>query len=221
LRGGPNESVAVTYRPPYFRADDPETLLALIARYPLATMITWNGAEPSLTHLPMLATRHEGALQLEGHIARANDQWRGGDGPAIAIFRIADHYISPGWYATKRRDARVVPTFDYVAIEARGMTRFIHGESWLLAFLRRLTDSQEALVGGTWSVEDAPEDYLETQLRAIVGVEMKVDTIAGTFKLNQNHPQENIDGVLAGLAALETPEAERMRAFISEATRGG
>jgi transcriptional regulator len=208
----------VTYRPPYFRVDEPAKLLPLIAAYPLATLVTLSSSEPSLTHLPMLAERDDGTLYLRGHIARANDQWRAGDGKGIALFRIAQHHVTPSWYATKREHGRVVPTFDYVAVEARGPVRFIHDRDWLLSFVRRLTDTQEARVGSDWRVEDAPADYLEKQLAAIVGVEMRVDTIIGTFKLNQNHPEENIAGILAGLEAIGTPEARLLGRFVEEAS---
>jgi transcriptional regulator len=196
--------------------DDREALMAIIARYPLATLIRWSAAEPTLTHLPMIAVEDGEELLLQGHIARANDQWRAGDGPGIAIFRAGDHYISPTWYATKRTDGRVVPTFDYVIVEARGPVRFIHDREWLLPFLHRLTDAQEAQVGADWSVDDAPAEYLDRQLGAIVGMEMRVEHLIGTFKLNQNHPQENIDGILAGFRRLGTPESERLGTFIRE-----
>jgi transcriptional regulator len=211
---GPNPYDTVTYRPPYFRVDDRATLLGVVARYPLATLITWNPPEPALTHLPMLATADDGELLLQGHIARANGQWRGGDGSGIAVFRAADHYISPGWYAAKRVDGRAMPTFNYVAVEARGPVRFVHERDWLLPFLHRLTDAQEAQVGGDWSAGDAPADYLDRQLGAIVGVEMRVQTLIGTFKLSQNHPQENIEGILAGFAKLGTPESKRLASFM-------
>jgi transcriptional regulator len=210
----------MTYRPPQFRVDDRQQLLALIARYPLATLVTWAGGEPALTHLPLVALNEGDSLFFHGHIARANDQWRGGDGSGVAIFRIAEHYISPVWYATKRRDPRVVPTFDYVAIEARGPVRFIHDEAWLRSLVSRLTDAQEAQMGTDWSIGDAPEEYLASQLRAIVGVEVRVDSLIGTFKLNQHHPAENLESVIAALDARATPDALELAAFVrSAATR--
>jgi transcriptional regulator len=210
----------MTYRPPHTRHDDRAQLLALMAASPLATLITVEGGEPAITHLPLLAREEApGALVLDGHIARANRQWRGGDGRAVALFRIADHYISPTWYATKRTDPRVVPTYDYVAIEARGNLRFIHDLDWLRAFVRRLTDTHEARAGAHWSIDDAPADYLQSELEAIVGVELRVESLIGTFKLNRNHPQENIAGVLAGLEKLATPDAEKLAAFFESDLR--
>ncbi len=208
----------MTYRPPYFRVDDRATLLSLIASHPLAMLITAHDGDLSLTHLPFLARIEDDAVVLEGHIARANDQWKHDPSAALTAFRIAQHYISPTWYPSKRTNPRTVPTYDYVAIEARGPLRFIHDAEWLYAFTRRLTESQEPRVGGTWSVDDAPADYLEAQVKAIVGVEMRVETLIGTFKLNQNHPQENIESVIASLEALDTPDAVALAAFMRGAS---
>ncbi len=199
--------------------DDRATLLQLIAEHPLVTLITSHAGTITLTYLPMLARVIDDTLLLEGHIARANDQWKHEPSDSVAAFRIAGHYISPTWYPTKQTNPRTVPTYDYVAIEARGPVRFIHDERWLRAFVRRLTESQEPRVGGTWSVDDAPADYFTSQIKAIVGVEMQVETLIGTFKLNQNHPRENIENVVASLEALGTRDAltlaEYMRGDLS------
>lgn len=208
----------MTYRPPYFRMDDRAALLQLIAAHPLATFVTAHDGDISLTYLPMLARVEDDALLLEGHVARANDQWKHEPSAAVAAFRIASHYISPTWYPSKRTNPRTVPTYDYVAIEARGPVRFIHEPTWLAAFTRRLTESQEPRVNGTWSVDDAPADYLEAQVKAIVGVEMRVETLIGTFKLNQNHPRENIESVVASLEALGTADASALASFMKDAS---
>ncbi len=204
----------MTYRPPHVRADDPAPLLALIAAHPLATFITVPGGEAVVTYVPMLAREEDGTLFLEGHIARANNQWRGGDGGGVALFRVADHYISPTWYATKRINGRVVPTFDYVAIEARGPVQFIEDTSWLREFVARLTVSQETRVGAGWTIDEAPADYMESQLKAIVGLQMRVDSLIGLFKLNRHHPAENVDGVIKGLEMLDNPDANAIAAYM-------
>jgi transcriptional regulator len=207
----------MTYRPPHVREDDPAVLLPLIGHYPLAALITVESSGPAVTYLPMLVREDAaGARYLEGHIARANPQWKPGDGPGVALFRVAEHYISPTWYATKKIDGKVVPTYDYVAIEARGPVRFIHDRDWLDSFVRRLTGDQESRIGAHWSVDDAPHDYVESQLKAIVGVELRVDSLIGLFKLNRNHPEANLEGVRAGLEALATPEARAIEPFICE-----
>ncbi len=190
--------------------------MPLIAAHPLATLATTSNDAIEVTHLPLLALQQDDGLRLRGHVARANDHWRTPASSAVAIFRIADHYMSPMWYATKAREPRVVPTWDYVAIEARGPVRWIDDRDWLAAFVRRLTETQEARVGAGWSVDDAPPDYLEKQYAAIVGVEMRVESLIGRFKLNQNHPKENIPSIIAGLEALDTPEAQELLPFMRE-----
>jgi transcriptional regulator len=205
----------MTYRPPHVREDDPAVLLPLIARAPLATLITIVDGTPVVTYAPMMAREDaDGTRYLEGHIARANDQWKAGDGPGVALFRVAEHYVSPNWYATKKTDPRVVPTYDYVAIEARGPVRFIDDRDWKFAFVSRLTDDQEARVASDWATSDAPESYMESQLKAIVGVELRVESLIGLFKLNRNHPEENIEGVIAGLHRLGTPSAVLLEEFM-------
>ena len=111
-------------------------------------------------------------------------------------------------------DPRVVPTYDYVAVEARGVVRFIEDRDWLHAFVTRLTDDQESRIGSDWATSDAPADYMEGQLRGIVGVELRVESLTGLFKLNRNHPEENIEGVIAGLDRLGTPSATLLEEFM-------
>ncbi len=203
----------MTYRPPYFRMDDQATLLELVAQHPLATFVTAHDATLSLTYLPMMARHDGGRLLLEGHIARSNDQWHHEATAAVAAFRVASHYISPTWYPSRHRDPRVVPTYDYVAIEARGPVRFVHDRAWLESLTWRLSEDQERRCGGTWKPEDAPREYMDAELAEIVGVEMTVERLLGTFKLNQNHPQENLREIHERLCAAQTPEAEQIAAF--------
>ncbi|HUA07905.1 MAG TPA: FMN-binding negative transcriptional regulator [Candidatus Acidoferrales bacterium] len=204
----------MTYRPPHVRADERAPLLDLIAAHPLATFITVANGEPVVTYVPLLAREEEGAVILEGHIARANDQWRGGDGRGAALFRVAEHYISPTWYATKKQTGRVVPTYDYVGAEARGRVRFIHDTEWLRAFVARLTVAEEKKAGSSWTIDEAPADYMESQLKAIVGLQMRVDALTGLFKLNRHHPAENVAGAIAGLEKLGDPDAMAIAAYM-------
>ena len=204
----------MTYRPPHVRADERAPLLALIAAHPLATFITVAEGAPVVTYVPMLAREEDGAVILEGHIARANNQWRGGDGTAAALFRVAEHYVSPTWYATKHINGRVVPTFDYIAVEARGNVHFIDDVVWLREFVTRLTAAEETKVGANWKLEDAPEDYMESQLKAIVGVQMQVEALTGLIKVNRHHPAENVAGVIAGLEKLGSADAMAIAAVM-------
>jgi transcriptional regulator len=204
----------MTYRPPHVRADERGPLLVLIAENPLATLITVADGMPLTTYVPLLAREEDGQLYLEGHLARANDQWKHGDSTCAALFRVADAYVSPNWYATKREHGKVVPTWDYVAVEARGTVRFIEDRAWKLEFVSRLTDSQEARVGEGWKVSDAPADYMESQLAAIVGLQIRVDELTGLFKLNRHHPEANVAGVIAGMEKLDNPSAHAIAAYM-------
>jgi transcriptional regulator len=204
----------MTYRPPHVRADERAPLLALISTHPLATLITVGLGIPVVTYVPMLAREEGDALYLEGHIARANDQWTYGDSHGAALFRIAEHYVSPTWYATKLEHGKVVPTFDYIAVEARGLIRFIEDRDWKRAFVARLTIVEEAKVNAGWTIEEAPDEYLESQLKAIVGVQMRVDDLTGLFKLNRHHPEANVAGVIEGLEKQGTPDALAIAAYM-------
>ncbi len=204
----------MTYRPPAFRFDDEVRLLELIRTSPLATLVTAGDGQIYSTHLPLMAVRTGDGLFLQGHLARANDQWRHEPTAAAAFFRIADHYVSPTWYPSRHSDPRVVPTWDYVAVEARGAVRFIHDTAWLEEMADRLTDENESRVGGTWHMHDAPRDYLNAELKAIVGVELAVTALTGTFKLHQHHPRANIEEVienLDGISAHPHPLTHFMR----------
>ncbi len=205
----------MTYRPPNFRVEERERLLPLIADHPLATFVTTALGDMFTTQLPMLAHQHDGELFLEGHIAKANDQWKHAPEAAVALFPVVSHYISPSWYPSKVANPRTVPTFDYVTVEARGPVEYIHDAKWLLTFVRELTQVMERRVGGSWSIDDAPKDFLDGQAQAIVGVRMNVESLVGTFKLNQNHPAENIENVVAELRKLGTPAARLLAAFMN------
>ena len=205
------------YRPKAFRVDDSGALIGFVREHPLATFVTVGSQGIEITHLPMFfVDGNSGALVLRGHIARANEQWSRTDTDiaGVAMFREDSHYISPGWYASKREHGRVVPTYDYVAVEARGPVRFFHDPAKLCETVTRLTSIHEARVGGTWSIDDAPAEYVEAQLRAIVGVELEVESIAGAFKLSQNRSDADITGTVAGLEALKTPQALSIAALI-------
>ncbi len=139
---------------------------------------------------------------LVGHVARNNAQWRTpAIGDAMVIVRGPDAYISPRWYAAKREHGRVVPTWNYVLVQAHGRLVVHDDVEWLETNVRRLTDAHEADAGQPWSVDDAPRRYIDGQLRAIVGIEVLLDRVVGKWKLGQNRSDEDIGGAIAGLEA--------------------
>lgn len=124
-------------------------------------------------------------------------------------------YISPSWYETKAETGRVVPTWNYLAVHAEGSARIIEDPIWLKHHLSRLTDQHESGMSVPWSVDDAPSDFTERLVQAIVGVEIKIDSLTGKLKASQNQPERNRAGVKAGLEAREGADSRGMSKFIS------
>lgn len=181
------------YQPNHFVETDRETLAALIREAPLATVIR-GGDELSADLIPLVL---EGDV-LRGHVARANPLWKHA-GPVLAVFHGVQSYISPRWYASKAEHGRVVPTWNYAMVQAHGTLRAIDDVAWLEAFVSRLTDRHES-GDAPWQVSDAPREYLDKTLKAIVGIEIEVSRLEGKFKLSQNRSAEDRAGVIAGLA---------------------
>jgi transcriptional regulator len=190
------------YIPQYFREDELPVLHAMMEETGLATLITATAKGLVATHLPLLLDRSRGVSgTLYGHVARANLQWQNysPESEALAIFLGPQAYISPNWYATTRQTGKVVPTWNYVAVHAYGKVLFFEDRDRLRKIVTELTDKHESGFTPPWRVEDAPPDYIEGSLKAIVGFEMEIQRIEGKWKMNQNHPLENRQGVIAGL----------------------
>jgi transcriptional regulator len=149
---------------------------------------------------------------LLGHLARNNDQWRRPVlGEALAILRGPDAYVSPSWYATKTEHGRVVPTWNYIVVHAYGELVVHDDPAWVEALVRRLTGQHEAGRPHPWSVDDAPGGYLHGQLRAIVGIELRITRLEAKWKLSQNRSAADVDGVITGLRATgQNPTATAM-----------
>jgi transcriptional regulator len=137
---------------------------------------------------------------LHGHLARNNDQWKlGAAGESLVIVRGPDAYITPGWYASKVEHGRVVPTWNYVTAHVYGRLVVHDDPVWTEDLVRRLTGKHEAYRDHPWSVDDAPRNFIEGQLRAIVGIELEITRIEAKAKLSQNRPPADVEGVIAGL----------------------
>jgi transcriptional regulator len=137
---------------------------------------------------------------LHGHLAQNNAQWKHDAlGDALVIVRGPDAYISPGWYASKAEHGRVVPTWNYVTAHVYGRLVVHDDPVWTEDLVRRLTTKHEAYRDHPWSVDDAPRNFIEGQLRAIVGIELEITRIEAKAKLSQNRPPADVEGVIAGL----------------------
>jgi len=190
------------YTPSHFAADE-AAALELLEQVGAADLVTATADGLVATFLPLVfdPARGEHGSML-GHVARNNDQWqRPPVGPAMVIAHGPDAYISPSWYASKAEHGRVVPTWNYTTVHVYGQLVVHDDPEWVDALVRRLTERQERGREHPWSVDDAPAAFHAGQLRAIVGVELVVDRIEAKFKLSQNRPEADIDGVVAGLRA--------------------
>jgi transcriptional regulator len=208
------------YVPPAFREDRPEVLRRAIRSTGLAILVT-SGSEGLIgSHVPMMldeSQRPNGVLL--GHISRANGQWRqsAADVPALAIFPGPDSYISPSWYATKRETGKVVPTWNYVAVHAYGPLAFFDEPDELRTLVSRLTALHEGNRDQPWAVTDAPEDFIASQLKGIVGFRLTITRLEGKWKLSQNRPMSDRVGVIEGLEREGTPAAAAVADAVASA----
>jgi len=199
------------YTPPAFRDDDKESLRATIRSARLATFVTATADGLMATPLPLFLDENEGEHGvIYGHLAKANPQWRlPPEGDGLAIFMGPDAYVTPAWYATKQETGKVVPTWNYVAVHAYGPVEFFEDAGRLLDVVGRLTALHEADRATPWGVTDAPEDFIQSQLKGIVGLRMPVTRLEGKRKMSQNRNVRDRAGVAAGLAASErAPDRE-------------
>lgn len=196
------------YTPPAFKLDGLAALHDHIEATGLAMIVTVGDGGPILSHAPLLLDRNAGPFgTLLGHLARANAQTTQSrlDLEAVAVFQGPDAYISPGWYASKVEHGRVVPTWNYTVVHARGRLALFDDATRLRAVVDRLTARHEARFAKPWSTADAPQEFIAAQLKGIVGIEIAIERLEGKRKLSQNRPAPDQAGVVAGLSA--SPEA--------------
>jgi transcriptional regulator len=200
------------YLPPHFTVSDLAEIGAFVDAAQSADLVTFTGTRPVATLLPVIWDRPEPGTgedlgRLLGHIAIMNDQWKTAQpgAEALAIVHGPQAYISPSWYESKARHGRVVPTWNYEVVHLTGPVAFHQDPDWLRQFVTRLTRRHEAQREHPWAVTDAPPDYVNGQLRAIVGVEMTVTSVEAKHKLSQNRDRADQEGTIAGLRAEPGP----------------
>ncbi len=204
------------YLPSHFQEADPAVLGRLIADHPLASLVTQSPTgldfSPVPLHYDPTPAPKAPHGHLRGHLALANPHWRHIQpaGEALAIFTGPNAYISPNWYPSKAEHGKAVPTWNYAVVEARGPVRVIRDSHELLALLHQLTDRHEAKQPHPWSIDDAPPDFVATQLKAIVGIEMAVQQLSGKWKVSQNRNAADRAGALAGLTESMGPGAAEL-----------
>ena len=204
------------YVPRFNVLDDADELHALVRAVGSAELVTVDDeGYPAATLLPVIWD--DGRLVF--HMARANPHWRtiSAGAPALAVVRGPQAYVSPAWYASKDTHGRVVPTWNYSAVEFRGRATVHDDPAWLRDAVTRLTELHEVDRDAPWSVADAPDTYVEKELRAIVGIELVVERVEGKAKLSQNRDDVDFAGVVAGLrregGGREHDVAEAMERF--------
>ena len=206
------------YQPKHFVETRREVMRALVLQHPLATLVTLSEDGLQADPIPLLWREDaQGNVVLAGHVARANPLWQRAraDTAVLAVFQGPQHYISPGWYATKAEHGRAVPTWNYTVVQARGALRVVQDADWLHAQVRELTAQQEASMPQPWQVDDAPADYIEKMLAAVVGIEIAVTQLTGKWKVSQNQPAENQQSLAQALEGL-SPASAAMATLVRE-----
>lgn len=213
------------YVPKHFAQPDVAILHALMRAQPLATLITQSGGALDANHLPLYLL--DAAVpgdnphgMLQGHVARANPLWRECQQGAevLAVFHGPQAYITPSWYPGKKEDGKAVPTWNYAVVHAHGTLRVIDDVSWLKAHVEMLTARQESAFAEPWAVSDAPADYVDKLLKAVVGIEIVMTRLVGKWKTSQNQPPHNRAGVVSGLSRGAGEAAVAMAALVASST---
>jgi len=208
------------YEPSHFKVEDRAALHGVIAAHPLGLLVTSGEGGLQANAIPFALHRDLGEHgTLRGHVARANPQWRaiaaGAD--ALVVFQGVERYISPSLYASKQEHHKVVPTWNYVMVQARGSASVHEDADWLRPQVERLTRDQEGRRDAPWAVGDAPGDFVAAQMRAIVGVEIAISDLRGKFKVSQNRPAQDGESVLH---ALDESGDDVMAGLLRQASAG-
>jgi transcriptional regulator len=188
------------YNPGAFAETDVNVLRDAVRRMGAGQLITYGSEGLEATVVPLLIA--DDARSVTGHLARANRQWARADlaVPALITWRGPEAYISPSYYPSKLEHGEVVPTWNYITVQARGRLVVHHDEAWKRQLVTSLTRHHERRFARPWVPDDAPPDCLDRMLRAIVGFEVEVSSLEGKWKLSQNRPAADVAGVVAGLS---------------------
>ncbi|WP_230530690.1 FMN-binding negative transcriptional regulator [Microvirga roseola] len=201
------------YQPPHFREDRLEVQHDLIRAHPLGLLVTVGSTGLAANPIPFVLDSSASPLgTLKAHLSRANAQWRDFDSAqeALVVFQGVETYITPSWYEAKREHGKVVPTWNYAIVQARGRLRVIDDPAWILRQVTTMTAGQEAVQPTPWAVSDAPDAFVAAQLKGIVGVEIEIARIEGKWKVSQNRSEADRQGVSAGLRLLDDDAARQM-----------
>ena len=205
------------FQPPVFREDRPEVMRELMLAHPFATFVSAATGVLTADHVPLVWHENKGEHgALRGHIARSNPLFRQTKGPmeVLTIFQGPQSYVTPSWYASKQEHGKVVPTWNYVVVHVRGTLQFTQETSWLLQHLNDLTAQHESPRREPWKVSDAPDDFIARQLKGLVGFEIEIKDLQGTWKVSQNKALADWTGVRDGLQKSGNPDAAAIGALM-------
>ncbi|MGX5913231.1 FMN-binding negative transcriptional regulator [Aliidiomarina sp. Khilg15.8] len=206
------------YVPRHFEETDTHTLQQHIRDYGFGLLIVAdeNGIEANHVPFYLNCEQSDSPGLLQCHVARNNPVWKRlvAGVKVLVVFQGPDAYVSPSWYPSKAENGRVVPTWNYLAVHAEGDARVIEDPSWLHHHLRQLTDQHESGMNEPWAVDDAPAEFTERLVKAIVGIEIEIETLTGKLKASQNLPENNREGVKTGLEGSEVSRSQAMAKFI-------
>ena len=203
------------YLPKHFVADDQDLLAQLIKEYPLATLVGSLNNQLEVNHLPLMLSPDK--KKLHGHIARMNPLMKiaqSSETAVTAIFHGPNAYVTPAWYPSKKESGKVVPTWNYAVVHVQGHIKLIEDAQWLRNHVSQMTNIHEPIYQSNWKLDDAPEDYVQTMLKAIIGIEIEVESLVGKFKLSQNRPPEDYDAVVKELEKSPQEMLQAMRQYM-------
>ena len=209
------------YIPKQFEETDVEVLHELIRIKPLATLVTLNAGGIEANHIPLILSAETKPYgTLSGHVARSNPLWQDhpADADVLVIFHGSESYITPSWYASKAESGKVVPTWNYVSVQAKGRLRVTHEPDWILSQLESLTAHNEAGFEHPWTVADAPHEFTRKLLDVIVGIEIEITELKGKWKVSQNRSDQDRASVVGGLTSTGQPE---MAALVKRCAKDG
>jgi len=212
---GSETPTAHAYPPSAFRETRRDVLISFIRRTVFGHLIMAGPDGPLAVGVPFLLREGPGHMTLEAHLTRSNPQSHPNAAPALVLFQGPDAYVRPGWYPSKARDGKAVPTWDYITVTARGRVEVMDDPAWLRGHLDAISAQQEAPFADPWSPADPPPGFVDALSRGIVGVRVVVADLEGIWKLSQNHPTENRLGVIQGLGALQDDGARAIARAIA------
>jgi transcriptional regulator len=200
------------YVPAHFEENRREILLTFVRDNPFGLLITLGADGPDATPVPFLVDEIDDAVVLRCHVARANPIWSKArrDVTSLVVFQGPHAYVTPSWYPSKQQTGKVVPTWNYLMVQARGLLEFHDEPAWLRSHVSQLTAEHEAAQARPWAVEDAPSDFIDKLLGGIVGIELRLSSFSGKWKLSQNRAEADRLGVAQGLRAQDTESSRAL-----------